>query len=234
MANLSAAWLFIAAHGTVTFDWNPHFNPRPGDPIAFFVRRRPGAEWVVGCGRPGTLVDRHPESVKKYPASPWWPREAVTGDDEPFAVAAGWPLLSFSAWRTATGIDFPDKSGWFSARVHHWGIVLADTDKSAWEALPALLPFRPIWPGVAVNAVLYAIVFWATSRTWRALRSELRARRGLCLDCAYPIGAADRCSECGFPHPPGALTLAPVAPEILANPGAHSPTATEPPPCTTP
>lgn len=59
------------------------------------------------------------------------------------------------------------------------------------------IAFRPIWRGFIVNSLLYGAVmfllFWPLTRArrWR------RRRRGLCVRCAYPIGASDVCTECG-------------------------------------
>jgi hypothetical protein len=62
------------------------------------------------------------------------------------------------------------------------------------------LPLRPIWPGFAINTIFYAAVLWVLFaiggvpvkvRRWR------RIKRGVCVRCAYPVGASDVCSECG-------------------------------------
>ena len=61
----------------------------------------------------------------------------------------------------------------------------------------ALLPLRPIWPGFAVNTLLYATLLWLLIPGPFALRRFLRLRRGLCPKCAYPIGESSVCTECG-------------------------------------
>jgi hypothetical protein len=61
------------------------------------------------------------------------------------------------------------------------------------------LPIRVILSGFVVDSVLFALLLWliyfgcSTPRRWR------RAKRGLCLKCAYPIGTSDTCTECGRP-----------------------------------
>jgi hypothetical protein len=83
------------------------------------------------------------------------------------------------------------------------------------------LPFRPIWPGFAINTVFYAAVLWMLFAAPFALRRWRRIRRGLCPKCGYDLrggsgagaggggaggaggvqGAGERavCPECGTP-----------------------------------
>lgn len=194
--NVAFAWAFVATQGRAKFDWKPYRNPRTGNPVAFFAIKRTGTEWVVGCGRPGSLIDRNP-TVGTYPKSPWWPPEAVTFDDGACAVAAGWPLLSMSSWRTVSVSELPGDEGIHVARSQHWGIVLSDTAKGGWEEFPAVLPLRPLWTGFAGNALLYAATVAMTIENFAGARRRRRRSRGLCHKCSYPVGPTQRCPECG-------------------------------------
>ncbi len=194
--NLGVAWGLVALHGRRTFEWRPFYNPRPGDPIAFFAIRNVGVEWVVGCGRPGTLVSRYPEQVRTYRADPWWPAEAVTFDDGDCGVAAGWPFLSWSSWRTSWFVE-RDQDHIARRQAVHWGIVLRDTNKLGWQQLPAILPLRPMWRGVALNIFFYGALSAAIVEGCVLLRRHRRAARGLCPGCAYPVGPTGICPECG-------------------------------------
>ena len=60
-----------------------------------------------------------------------------------------------------------------------------------------LLPLRPTWPGFAVNTAFYAAVLWLLIAGPFGRRRFLRVRRGLCPKCAYPMGEAAVCTECG-------------------------------------
>ncbi len=62
---------------------------------------------------------------------------------------------------------------------------------------PAYSSLRPIWPGVAVNTLFYAVVLWLLSGGPFRLRRWVRVRRGLCPKCAYPRGESAVCTECG-------------------------------------
>ena len=62
---------------------------------------------------------------------------------------------------------------------------------------PRLSAARPIWPGFAINTVLYATVLWLLIPGPFVLRRFIRVKRGHCVKCGYPMGEADVCSECG-------------------------------------
>jgi hypothetical protein len=64
------------------------------------------------------------------------------------------------------------------------------------EGKPAV-PLLPTWPGLAVNSAFYAVILWLLMWGAFALRRFVRKKRGLCLECAYPRGESDMCTECG-------------------------------------
>lgn len=150
-----SAWVIAAVHGRAAVKGEPHHNPRDDNPIVLFVDRRFGAEWVQGCGRPGTFLSTNPGAARHYAGVPWWPRQAVSFFEGPYGFASGWPLLSMSSWCTVTQQELPGDFGIKAWRSHHWGLMLRDT---GWNGIPAVLPLRPIWPGFGVNAVCYALI----------------------------------------------------------------------------
>ena len=62
-----------------------------------------------------------------------------------------------------------------------------------------VLPFRPIWPGFAINTLFYAAILGTLFAVPFALRRRRRIKRGLCPKCAYPIGDSPVCTEGGNP-----------------------------------
>ena len=58
-------------------------------------------------------------------------------------------------------------------------------------------PYRPIWPGFAINTLFYAAILWLLIPGPFALRRFIRVRRSLCPKCAYPTGESEVCTECG-------------------------------------
>jgi hypothetical protein len=61
------------------------------------------------------------------------------------------------------------------------------------------LPLRPVWPGFAINTLLYAIILWTLFALPFAWRRRRRISRGLCAACGYPVGMSDVCTKCGRP-----------------------------------
>ncbi len=96
-------------------------------------------------------------------------------------VASGWPARSMSGelWETQ-GKGTSPRWPWRRAVV---------VERYGWFAIP----FRPIWPGFAINTIFYAVFLWLPF----VLRRFIRVRRGLCPKCAYPMGESAVCSECG-------------------------------------
>ena len=89
-----------------------------------------------------------------------------------------------------------------------WGLVHGRSKASGllitrWERRhqAVAFPLRPLWPGFAVNTLLYAVILWLLLLGPFALRRFLRLRWGLCPKCAYPMGESQVCTECGKPLP---------------------------------
>ncbi len=59
------------------------------------------------------------------------------------------------------------------------------------------LPYAVAGLGFGFNTLFYAALLWLLFLGPFTLRRHLRARRGLCPACAYPVGEASVCSECG-------------------------------------
>ncbi len=61
------------------------------------------------------------------------------------------------------------------------------------------MPYRPIWPGFAINTLFYAGLLWLLIPGPFALRRLIRHRRGLCPACGYDLrhGEHEACPECG-------------------------------------
>jgi len=94
----------------------------------------------------------------------------------------GWPLRSLESWMWNDRLSSSGRTGL---------VVLGDR----------LLPARPLWLGLAVNAVVFALGFLVVFRVSRHMRGVWRLHRSLCNRCAYPTGTNDRCTECGTPLP---------------------------------
>ena len=150
--------------------------------------------YVMPVNRPtGGLEDLPFPTFPPSWTQPFLPVPYGSPMEESYRVrAAGCPLSAFAcAWRA-------DGQG----SSLHWGIGLPPFNppranwRTGWERG---LPVRPIWLGVAANTLFYAAILWLLICGPFLLRRFLRRRRGLCLACAYPMGEAAVCSECGKP-----------------------------------
>jgi hypothetical protein len=122
--------------------------------------------------------------------------------DHALRAQAGWPMVSLEGER------------WYPRLVECFtglpGSLIAAQGRPAAHSAnflvrqvyrPAMLPLRPVLPGFAVNALLYAAVVLALVAAPAALRRRLRVRAGRCPACGYPASPSPACSECGRAHP---------------------------------
>ncbi len=108
--------------------------------------------------------------------------------------ARGWPMLALACdW-----IGEPSSNGHtLSSPPPRGGIELSPT--GMFQTLRAL-PYRPIWPGLFADTLLFAVAWSALLFAPRAIRTHLRRRRNLCPACAYNLRGLppqSRCPECG-------------------------------------
>ena len=59
------------------------------------------------------------------------------------------------------------------------------------------LPSAPIWPGSTLNVMAYGTAIFIMSSLPRLIKRRVRASRGHCTECGYPLGPSSRCPECG-------------------------------------
>ncbi len=90
---------------------------------------------------------------------------------------------------TARTEGHPPKADWWV-----YGMPVELSQRSGWGNH---LPVQPVWPGFAINTLLYATLLWLVIPGPFALRRFLRVRRRLCPTCAYPMGESSVCTECG-------------------------------------
>lgn len=77
------------------------------------------------------------------------------------------------------------------------GGALLDGSASARIRSFRALPLIPFWPGLLINTLCWTLLLWFLTQAACAARRRLRTRRGLCPWCAYPVGSAPNCAECG-------------------------------------
>lgn len=107
--------------------------------------------------------------------------------------AYGWPVLA--SWCELTIADS------VSMRVDgiRGGVALSKADGSASFGLFQGVPLRPIWRGMAINALFYMGV-WMSPLILQMSRRTRRIRKGRCGRCGYDLlGELEAgCPECGW------------------------------------
>jgi hypothetical protein len=84
------------------------------------------------------------------------------------------------------------------------GISLHNSSRTAVYYL-RIIPTIPIWKGIILNSLFWAVIFTSFFYGLRHLRHRHRIRRGRCPRCAYPMGTSPACTECGTALPASAV-----------------------------
>ncbi len=66
-----------------------------------------------------------------------------------------------------------------------------------------VLPLLPVWPGFAINTLVYAVGAILVAGLWWLARRALRKFRGRCLSCGYDLRRdySTGCPECAWKRP---------------------------------
>ena len=145
---------------------------------------------------------REPDLSIPMADAPYWSRARSPCTDSPDRIdhyedARGWPLRSMMSTSILT---FDPKTVGQAKSVQLVGGAEMDGVVDRFGA-PRYWPLQPIWPGFAINSLVYAAILWLLFATPFALRRRRRIKRSLCPKCAYPFGAGEICTECGTEYP---------------------------------
>ena len=118
----------------------------------------------------------------------YWPDGGTEVFDYVWNLAVGWPLPVL--WcEILIDLDYVEDDSAVG------GLLVKEP--ASVDRFPSVLPYRVIVPNFAVNAALYAVLAGLVWFTPGIIRRRIRARRGLCQACGYPVEHGQRCSECG-------------------------------------
>lgn len=109
-------------------------------------------------------------------------------------VSSGWPCLALEGVKLSQSQVFAK-----SKFQTHWLIENPLQIEKRLKSDKHYLPYRPIWPGFAINTLIYATFLWLLTLAPFQLRRHIRRKRCSCLKCGYDLNHADHdiCPECG-------------------------------------
>ena len=222
IVNVAVAWGFAAftppsgAHWITRSGWHRFAEPviQNGKELDWIIHRhdsvgntrlQSNAGWSDRTGRKG------PEASAICPLWTGYPAPLDDGSETSLNInASGWPLRCLVyRWVTKGSLDKDGKPNPPTIKFVH-GMGLSDFEHPS-PGMNMLhvrgLPLEPIWPGFAINTILYAGILWLLFAFPFTLRRGRRIKRGLCPACAYPVGTSDVCSECGKNVSPARITV---------------------------
>ena len=118
---------------------------------------------------------------------------SVSVNEQRWLLATGWPCRS--CWCELWQFVRTDEDHYLESRDIS-GAVETSLPPIV-GALKRVMPFYPIWPGFAMNTILYGAILWMVLVLPFNIRRRRRIKRGLCARCAYPVGTNEKCTECG-------------------------------------
>ena len=173
-----------------------------------YASRLTAAKSVIGQFSSARASQIPPESYPPVIALPHWarlnlarlPEEEVCQDGSVAPDIEHWQVYqydyAYNARYRALAIGWPMRA-W--ARHAVYDANRQPTHFGAIELNGAHRPILPIFPGVIVNTLLFALPWYALFFGASAARRWRRRRRGLCPRCAYDLAGttAGVCPECG-------------------------------------
>lgn len=161
--------------------WPAWAGPLP-DPTEVRIVRSPGFETTDTSANPIYGTALVPELFTVY--AEWvenragWPLHAVRHDH--------WTVRDWPLGTTNAGYNFGSDG---AVRIHRPRLGL----------VTVTVAYRPVWPGLILNTLLYALLPASVAVAFVALRRRRRRRRGHCPACGYDRrgDTAAVCPECG-------------------------------------
>ncbi len=108
-----------------------------------------------------------------------------------FAVLVGWPYQSLTG-------SYSSVDSMYDSEQFHYSVALRRDPTAKYRFI---LPLKPVMPGFAANAIVFAIFYYLTIVLAGRLRFTLirrrRCRRACCIACGYMVLDLSICPECG-------------------------------------
>lgn len=139
-----------------------------------------------------------------YASRTWWTPATAPTLEWVGHIGIGWPAIASRAriLRESTTVRINGVNKLSKVRTLQGGFSLdAGSVQSPSSAkIPPVLPYGPVWSGIAINSTLYALALLIVSESISRLKRLVRRRSGKCGHCGYPRAVeTSRCPECGCP-----------------------------------
>ena len=216
--NVGVAWALVFMHDPTLNDGTEESYSRDGDSRYAYMdwrisrRRVRGSEVVVSSwsGPAGGTITMPGNSGEPETLVPKWAPELsacskpspVDSDTVGIARMDGWPAFTLRGRVICTdGVDLrgdePVSTRDFQVRTAQ--VIRALPPNSLDVDELRFVPICPIWPGFAINTILYAAILWLPFAALGRFRRRRRIKRGLCPKCAYDLRGGNHaaCPECG-------------------------------------
>jgi len=158
--------------------------PRDWPPVpAFAINER--NRWEESTSLTGMLNGPDPQATPRF----------VTWNFDVDVNQSGWPCRALVRYGARAGPVLPRSE--LDLGIVRRGLTLPPALRSPRLGTTMPLPLMPVWPGFAINTLFYGTLAFAAMAGVSAIRRRRRFKRGLCVQCAYPLTGGEVCPECG-------------------------------------
>lgn len=197
IVNVAVAWSCALSCQDVRLDDLSGKRVSGGETYLIWATSRFGYQYIVDYHIKVEYAASILDGAETYPGRKWWPGEPQQPLDGIGHIGCGWPMLALSATLVSrSGIPLVT-----NAPVELIGGIAVNPERIArpreWDAVPKIIPYHPLWDGIAINTMIYSTLTALVVYGCRATTTVIRCRRGLCPACAYPRGTSPVCTECG-------------------------------------
>lgn len=198
IVNIAVAWAIVLVHGDAETTSTQYALPIDRY-SSLFARSQFGYQNVTIARAAGSPMSDDAYAVRVrhlYDYAVWWPQTPVPQPSYVTHMARGWPARALYARLTTLDVHNPTLP---LKREVATGFPRSGSTPS-WnesQVIPQIFPYRPMWPGFAINTLFYALIIGLLQRGTIAFRRSSRRARNQCPACGYPRGTSPVCTECG-------------------------------------